>query len=160
MSAKKKINQNTEDTEREIRRHRRFDLAEAVGREAAGALKGASPVSRAQKLRLEVEEYLERLLHDPEGSLLRTILADFEGDPVLLSRHYEDPVGLLREYLEKMLASSTALNDLVRRTDARWGRDYQERHHFNAEEQAAHPDDPYTPGQVSRLLDGVLTGLD
>jgi hypothetical protein len=160
MSSKKKINQNPTDTEREIRKHRKFDLSEAVGREAAGALKGASPVTRARQLRLQVQDLLERHLYDVEGSLLRTILTDLEGNPTLLARHFEDPHGLLKDYLGSLLQSETGLAGLVRRADALWGREYQERPHFNVEGQEPHPDDPYTPDQVANQLRDFLEKLD
>ncbi len=68
------------DLENQIRRGRKFSLTEAVGRQAGGALKGASPVAPAQQLLLQIEEILARDLVDSEGSLTHTIVAQLEGE--------------------------------------------------------------------------------
>lgn len=138
--------------ESELRRERRFTVAEAVGREAAGALKGASPVARARQVALELGELLEAELRDPEGSLGRTLLARLEGDPPLLARHFAAPVGALAELLDTLLASPALLAELVRQTDARWGRDYGERPRFQGDGSPPAADDPYTVAGVGAAL--------
>ena len=160
MSDSKKTNAQQKATEQEILRGRRFNLAEAVGRQAAGALKGASPVAGTKQLLLEVEHLLDLHLYDPEGSLLQTIVASLAANPPLLAQNLSDAPGLLRSHLQGMLDSPTELDLLVRQADARWGRDYQERPHFNAPGQTPHPDDPYTPDQVRRELERFLTHLE
>ena len=145
-----------EDLETEIRRERKFSLAEAVGREAAGSLSGASPVARAKQVLLEIEHLLEIHLPDPPGSLTRTILAKIEHDLPLLGRHFDHPAGALEEFLAANLGSESRLNTLVRDTDARWGRDYQERPHFETDDRPPHPDDPYTRAGVRDLLVDLL----
>jgi hypothetical protein len=159
MSDSKKTNARQKATEQEIRQGRKFDLAEAVGRQAAGALKGASPVAGTKQLLLEAEHLLDLHLYDPEGSLLQTIVANLAANPPLLAQHLDDAPGLLRTHLQGTLDSPTDLDLLVRQTDARWGRDYQERPHFNSPDQEPHPDDPYTPEQVRRELELFLTHL-
>ena len=146
------------DLEREVRRGRRFDLAEALGRAGAGSLKGASPVARARQVLLEVRGLLEARLPDPEGSLTRTILARLESDTPLLARHFAAPAGALAEFLDRVLASPALLADLVRDADARWGRDYGERPRFERGGSPA-PDDPYTEDGVAAQLRELRAGL-
>lgn len=144
--------------EDEIRRGRPFGLAEALGRTGAGALKGASPVARTRQVLLETRRLLETRLPDPEGSLTRTILARLEADPPLLARHGDDAAAALVAFLDGVLDTPGALADLVRDADARWGREYAERPHFERGG-APHPDDPYTEAGVRGLLAGLRRGL-
>ena len=147
------------DLEEQIRRGRKFSLTEAVGREAGSVLKGASPVAPARQLLLQIEEILARDLVDNEGSLTHTIVAQFEGNPPLLARHFEDAVGALLEYLNSVLDTHANLVDLVRQADARWGREYDERPRFERSGQVPHPDDPYTIAEVTASLSTLRAGL-
>lgn len=132
------------------------DLAEAIGRAGAGNLKGASPVAAADRVLAGVGRLLEAHLQDPEGSLARTLLVRLGGDIPLLARHFEDPAGALAEHLQAVLARDDALTELVRETDARWGRDYDERPRFEVAGRAPAPDDPYTLAGVRRSLAALL----
>ena len=159
MNDKKKINDNTASTEEEIKRGRKFSLADALGSEAAGALKGASPVAPMTQTLLEIENILETRLYDPEGSLQSTIMARLEHDQPLIARNFGNPAAALKEFLAPTLKSKSALASLVRDADARWGRDYGERPHFNSPDQPAHADDPYTPESVEAILQELLDTL-
>jgi hypothetical protein len=138
---KEKTPQDSESTEREIRRQRKFSLAEALARENAGALKGASPVARGRQVLLEVEHLLKDHLDDADGSLRRTLLAHLE------------------EYLAAVLEKPARLEILVRDADIRWGREYQEKPHFESEGKPSHPDDPYTVAGVRRACTELLATL-
>lgn len=151
---------NDSENERSPLAGRRFDLAEAIGRENAGALKGASPVARSRQALAEIAHFLETRLPDPEGSLRRTLLARLEDDAPLLGRHHDRPLEALRELLRRVLDSGSNLESLVRDADARWGREYQERPHFESDDAPAHPDDPYTVADVRRRLGDLAAGLD
>ncbi|MCK9997105.1 MAG: hypothetical protein KAH56_12600 [Candidatus Krumholzibacteria bacterium] len=159
MKDPKKPESGSESTESRIRQDRKFTLAEAVGREAAGAMSGASPVARAEQVLLEIEQTLESRLVDSAGSLTRTILARLKTDPPLLARHFDRPIGALEEFLGATLGSESLLTSLVRDTDARWGRDYGELPHFETEGKPPHPDDPYTLAGVRDLLRDLLENL-
>lgn len=159
MKDPEKPETGTESTESRLRRERKFSLSEAVGREAAGNLKGASPVARSKQSLFEIEHLLESHLHDPAGSLIRTIMAKLELDPPLLARHFDSPAGALAEYLAGTLGKESLLNSLVRDTDARWGRENQERPHFERDGQPPHPEDPYTRAGVREMLENLLDQL-
>lgn len=141
-------------------RDRPFDLAEAIGRQAGGLLKGASPVAARDRALFAVARLLETRLPDPEGSLVRTILTALGEDAPLLALHYDDPPQALREYLNRILSSDSLLTDLVRATDARWGQDYQEHPRFDQEGSPPSADDPYTGDQVRSLLERLREDLD
>ncbi len=138
---------------------RPFELSEALGRENAGALRGGSPVPRTRQVLAEIEHYLEMRLHDPEGSLHRTILSRLKENAPLLGRHHDQPLDALAEFLARVLGSDSALESLVRETDARWGREYQERPYFESDDGPAQPDDPYQRVQVRRWLRSLARSL-
>jgi hypothetical protein len=154
-----KKNDTTRSTENEIRKGRKFSVAEAIGRAGAGTLKGASPVPRSQQALMDLGVMLETRLHDPDGSLRATLISRLGHNLPLLDKHRDHPVAALREMLEKLLSSESALQTLVRDTDARWGRDYQERPRFNKPGQPDAPDDPYTPTGVRAALQELLAEL-
>ncbi len=143
----------------EIRKGRKFSLAEAVGRQAGGNLKGASPIPSAQQLLLQIEAVLDTHLPDSEGSLTRTILAQFSDNPPLLAQHFDDANGALIEFLNSILDTPANLAELVRQADARWGRDYDERPHFEKSGQAPDAADPYTRNGVRILLSALRHNL-
>lgn len=143
----------------DARRGRKFDVQALVGREAAGTLKGASPVPAAQQALLVVGALLEARLPDSEGSLTRTLLARLADEPALLGRHLGHPEAALAELLERILSAPAGLTELVRQADARWGRDYDERPRFEREGQPPAADDPYTEEQVRNLLAELRRGL-
>jgi len=131
---------------------RKFSLSEAIGRTGQGALKGASPVSPSVQLILGIQGLLEIHLPDQEGSLTRTILSQLEANLPLLAEHHGHPQAALGQYLRQILDSETNLKQLVRDTDARWGRDYDEQPYFEKPGQPADPEDPYTNEKVELLL--------
>ncbi len=140
----------------EIRQSRKFSVADAIGRAGAGTLKGSSPIPRSKQALMELKTLLADRLHDPEGSLGATLVIRLAQDLPLLDKHLDQPAGALRILLENLLSSDSALQTLVRDTDARWGRDYQERPMFNKPGQDDHPDDPYTPKGVKSALEALL----
>lgn len=146
--------------EDELRKGRKFDLGEAVAREAGDALKGASPVAAHDQTLFAARELVEAKLSDPEGSLQRTLLARLDSDKPLVAEHFYDPTALLRQFLDRILGSDVALADLVRECDVRWGRYYGERPHFEAGGREPHPDDPYTLQGVKDALERLRDSLD
>ena len=159
MNEKKKSKHPDSATEDEIRRDRKFNLSEALGRGNADLLKGASPVAPGRRVLLEIEHFLEARLDDPDGSLLRTLMARLTDNPPLLARHFETPLGALAEFLNQVLADDPALATLVRDTDARWGREYHERPHFEVDGRPASKNDPYTLTGVRARLNDLNSAL-
>ncbi|HPF70438.1 MAG TPA: hypothetical protein PLQ13_07195 [Candidatus Krumholzibacteria bacterium] len=142
--------------EREIRRGRPFDLAEAVGRGAP--LKGASPVPRTGQVLLGIRRLLESLLDDPEGSLAEALLARLADALALAPGQVDDPAAFLAAWLDGVLGSDARLDDLVREADVHWGRTYGERPRFEGDGPPA-PDDPYTRAGVRAALTRLRQGL-
>jgi hypothetical protein len=150
------------ELEREIRKERKFTLAEAIGRMAGpGAMKGVSPITRKQQAEVEIENWLRHRLTVGEGELQVVLLRWIKASGLLLN-YYEQPLVALTDYCQQLLGSDARMRELVRETDAEWGRVQGERPYFDAEGASPHPDDPYTIDSVrsalSRLVEQLVKG--
>lgn len=151
------------DVERESLLRHGFDAAAVVGRAGAGSLKGASPVPAARQALLAAGALLEAHLPESEGSLARTLLARLADAPALL-HHGDRPDSAIAPsalvgVLDRLLAEPALLAEFVREVDARWGRDYDERPHFETPGRPPAPDDPYTLDGVRTLLQELRRAL-
>ena len=145
------------ELEREIRRERKFTLAEAIGRLAGpGAMKGASPISRLQQAEAAIASWLSGRI--PAGSL-ETVLHRSVEDSELLLNNPDQPLVVLAAHCEKVLHSDFLLKELVRNADVEWGRLMGEWPYFETENSPSHPDDPYTVESVRTTLQDLLTEL-
>jgi hypothetical protein len=148
-----------EELEREIRKGRKFTLAEAIGRLAGpGAMKGVSPVSRKQQAGLEIENWLRHHLPAGNAELEVVLLRQVNGSELLLN-NYDQPLVVLAACCQQVLDSDYRLKELVREADVEWGRVYGERPYFEKEGSSPHPDDPYTFESVRKTLSSLVDRL-
>jgi hypothetical protein len=150
------------ELEREIRKGRKFNLAEAIGRLAGpGAMKGVSPVAPMRQAEAEIEDWLRRHLADAGGGLQGALLRGVKGSELLLN-NFDQPRVVLASYVQRVLDREYLLKELVREADVEWGRALGERPYFEKEGCPPHPDDPYTAESVraalSRLLEKLTAG--
>jgi hypothetical protein len=156
---KKQKSEADAELEREIRKERKFNLAEAIGRMAGpGAMKGVSPVTRKQQAAVEIENWLRKHVSMGDGELQVVLLRHIKGSELLL-HHFEQPLFVLGTYCEQLLDSDYRLRELVRDTDVEWGRVHGERPYFEQEGVSPHPDDPYTFESVRGALSGLIQQL-
>lgn len=147
------------ELEREVRKGRKFTLAEAIGRMAGpGAMKGASPVARMEQAAFEIESWLRRHVSAAEGELQVALVCRIKGSELLL-HHYEQPLSVLATYCQRILDSDYQLQELVREADVEWGRVQGERPHFEHDGGPAHSDDPYTLDSVRKTLARLINQL-
>jgi hypothetical protein len=160
MNSKKKERSAADaELEREIREKRKFTLEEAIGRMAGpGAMKGESPVPRLQQAEFEIESWLRSHLADSGGALEVVLPRRIKGSAQLLE-NFDHPLVVLADYLQRVLTSEHLLKELVRDTDAEWGRIMGERPYFDKEGAPCHPDDPYTFESVRNKLAELLAQL-
>jgi hypothetical protein len=161
MSDDQKAHQSDADAEleREIRKERKFTLAEAIGRMAGpGSMKGESPIARRQQAEVEIETWLRRHLLDAGGGLQAVLLCGVKGSDLLLG-NFDQPLAVLASYCQRILSSDYRLTELVRAADIEWGRVMGERPYFEKEGVAADPNDPYTVESVRSTLSGLLEQL-
>jgi hypothetical protein len=150
------------DLQRQIRDGRKFTVAEAIGRMGGpGMMKGASPITQKQQADAELQSFLERRLNTPAGALSAVLLRQVQESELLL-KHLEQPLVALATYVQSILDSDYRLQELVRESDAEWGRTYGERPYFEKAGCPADPEDPYTVASVraslSQLAEELKTG--
>jgi hypothetical protein len=147
------------DLEREIRKDRKFSLAEAIGRLAGpGMMKGVSPITRKQQSEGEIGEYLNRHLTDASGILPLVLLRGVKGSQIFLD-NFDQPLFALASCIQRVLNSEYLLKELVREADIEWGRVFGERPYFEKEGCSPHPDDPYTIESLRNDLSGLMEQL-
>ncbi|MBN2798067.1 MAG: hypothetical protein JXX28_02880 [Deltaproteobacteria bacterium] len=139
---------------REIRQNHHFTLADRIGAEGGGFMKGASTVPPTVEAATAIRAMLERELRD--AVLAAELMRPVEHNTALLDRHLERPLGALGEHLRALLATDGALEEFVRQVDASWGREMDERPHFQRHGQAPHPEDEYTHAGVRSTLERLL----
>jgi hypothetical protein len=147
------------ELEREIRKERKFTVAEAIARMAGpGAMKGESPVPRQQQAALEIENWLRHHMLPGAGELEVVLLRCIKESELLLD-NFERPLFVLAAYCHQVLDSEYLLKELVRQADVEWGRVQGERPHFEKEGSPPDPDDPYTFQSVRKTLAGLIDAL-
>ena len=147
------------ELEREVREKRKFTLEEAVGRMAGpGAMKGESPVPRLQQAEFEIESWVRDHLTDSGGALEVVLPRQINGSALLLD-NFDKPLMVLADYCKQVLESDYLLRELVRDTDAEWGRIMGERPVFDQEGAPSQPGDPYTVESVRNTLSELLKQL-
>src|SRR6516162_4717378 len=147
------------ELEREIRRQRKFTLAEAIGRMAGpGAMKGVSPATRKQQAEAEIEDWLRRHMSAGDGELQVVLLRRVKGSELLLN-NFDQPLVVLAAFCRQVLDSDYLLRELVREADVEWGRVQGERPYFESEGSPPDPDDPYTFESVRKTLAGLIEQL-
>jgi len=148
-----------EELEREIRKGRKFSLAEAIGRMAGpGAMKGVSPVARMQQAAIEIENWLREHMR-AGGPELQAVLFRCIKESELLLNNFEKPLFVLSAFCRQVLDSEFLLKELVRQADVEWGIVNGERPFFEKEGSTSDPDDPYTHESVRRTLAGLIEQL-
>src|SRR5262245_56812350 len=91
-----------------------------------GMMKGASPVPPKQQAEAAIEDYVHKHLPDTVG-LLQDVLFRFVKESDLLLDNFDAPLASLESYVRRILDSEFLLMELVRETDAVWGRVFGDR---------------------------------
>lgn len=159
MSDDKKRAQAEAEVEREIRKERKFSLAEAIGRMAGpGAMKGASPITRLQQAGVEIENWMRHHMA-ADGEELQTVLLRRVKESEVLLANFERPLSALAAFCQRVLGSEYQLMELVRETDVEWGRVLGEKPYFESAGAPPQPDDPYTLASVRKTLASIIEKL-
>ena len=148
------------ELEREIRKERRFTLAEAIGRLAGpGAMKGESPVARMQQAEIEIASWLKGHLADAGGALQVVLHRQIKGSELLLN-NFDQPLVVLASYCQRVLNSDYLVEELTRDADVEWSRVMGERPYFELPGAPQHPADPYTIESVRQALSDIFDQLN
>jgi hypothetical protein len=146
------------EIEHEIRRRRKFTLAEVIGREGGGFFKGESPVPMLARAIAGLTLFIERHVPDSSGALRRVLERRIRDSETIVGKHFDDPLAALEIIVDQMLSSDARLYEIVRQVDVEWGRLMLERPHFQKPGQDPHPDDEHTHESVRAKLE-ALRGL-
>ena len=147
------------ELEREIRKGRKFTLAEAIGRLAGpGMMKGVSPATLKQQAEAQIESFLDCNLNSPAGALSVVLLRQVKQSELLLN-NLDQPLVVLASHIQRVLDTDYLLQELVREADVEWGQAYGERPHFQQEGHPPDQNDPYTGESVRVTLSQLMDKL-
>ncbi|MDJ0680266.1 MAG: hypothetical protein QNJ18_10435 [Xenococcaceae cyanobacterium MO_167.B52] len=157
MTSNKKDQDKERDLaiQREILAGRKFSLAEAIGREGGGFLKGESPVPRLAQAIAKLQMFINQNLSDSSGALQAVLYVWVKTDS-RVSRHLNSPLIALQEILDTLIDNQNLLHEFVREVDQKWGQIYDERPYFQQPGQNPHPEDEYTHESVRLQLIQLL----
>lgn len=147
------------DIQKELLGERQFSLADAIGREGGGFMKGESPIPRLLQAKAEINLFIDRHLVDSAGTLKAALQTLVTTDDVCISRYLNSPLEGLRELLELMVHHPQFLYEFVKQVDIQWGQEFGERPHFQQPGQPPHPDDEYSHESVHQQLVKLLTAI-
>lgn len=143
-----------DDIQHEVLVRQKFTLAGAIGRQAGGAMKGASPIPKLNQVIMELIQFIDHNLSDSSGALKSVLQRRVKANEVLIDRHLDQPLVGLKKIIQPLLEMDIVLYEFVRQVDVRWGQIFRERPHFQQPGQLPHPDDEYTHESVkSDLMD-------
>ncbi|GGA00037.1 hypothetical protein [Okeania sp. KiyG1] len=141
-----------EDIRRELLRGREFTLADVIGQEGGGFMKGESPVPKLVQVKAEINTLISQNLRDVSGVLEAVLYRWVDEDTARISKHLDSPLQALLGLLKSILENPPILHELVRQVDMLWGKINNERPYFQRPGEPAHPDDEYTHESVYQQL--------
>ncbi len=157
-SEKKQPSDRDAELEREIRKERKFSIAEAIGRMAGpGAMKGESPIARHEQAAVEIENWLRHNMPPGNGELEVVLFRRVKESEILL-KNFAKPLFGLEACCRQIVESDYRLRELVRDADVEWGRVFGEKPYFDQDGAPPSPDDPYTIESVRAAI-GTLIKL-
>jgi hypothetical protein len=147
------------EIERDIRRGRKFTLADVIGRDGAPFFHGESPVPKLARATSGLCMLIGRAVNDSSGALSAVLQRRVRSSDTIVGAHFDDPLAALEIILDQMLSTDARLYEIVRQVDAEWGRIMLERPHFQQPGGEPHPDDEHTHRSVRAALEGLLAKL-
>ena len=145
--------------EREARRGRSFSIADRVGKEGAGFIKGESPVPRLQQVQAELSLFVADHLNDNSGALRSVLTRHIMTSDTTIAEHFGSPHEALGIIIDSILSSDARYHDFVQEVDIEWGRLMLEPPYFQEPGEEPHEDDEYTHESVRKDLLALRTML-
>ncbi|MGY6529595.1 MAG: hypothetical protein ACXITR_06665 [Cyanobacterium sp.] len=145
---------------RDALRGREFSLADLIGQEGGGFLKGESPVPFIIRLKTEIKLFISNNLRDSSGALQAVLQNMVDGADTNIGSHETDPLSALRDIIEGIMANENIYYDFVRQVDLKSGQISGDRPYFQKPGQPAHPDDEYSHESVKEKLMELLNIID
>lgn len=146
--------------QQDILKGRTFSLAEAIGREGSGFLKGESTIPKLVQAKTEVVVFIRTHLKDSSGALQAVLQEAIQADDARISTFVNSPLLALQDMLQDILHHPARFYDFAHQVNVRWGQMYGERPYFQKPGQPPHPDDEYSHEVVRDRLDELLQVLN
>ncbi|MBF2057810.1 MAG: hypothetical protein IGQ45_11490 [Cyanobacterium sp. T60_A2020_053] len=141
-------------------RGKKFSLADIIGLEGGGFLKGESPVPLMVQIKTEIKLFISNNLQDSSGALqgvLQNIIDD--GDDKI-SALQTQPLLSLKSIIEEIINHDNIYYDFVKRVDLKYGQITGDRPYFQKPGQIPSTDDEYSHESVKTKLLEFLTLID
>jgi hypothetical protein len=161
MTSKSNENQDQDlELQKDILQGREFSLAELIGREGGGFLKGESPVPKMVQVKTEINLFINNNLSDLSGALQAVLHNWVNASDDKISSYQDQPLTALLLIIDEILNNNNLLYELVKQVDLKWGQMNQERPYFQQPGQMPHPDDEYTHESVKKQLINLLEKIN
>lgn len=160
------MTESNQDREKEIEvrkdalRGREFSLADLIGQEGGGFLKGESPVPFVVQLKTEIKLFVSNNLRDSSGALQAVLQNIIDGADEEISDHKTQPLLALKVLINNIISNDNIYYDFVKQVDVKSGQISGDRPYFQKPGQPAHPDDEYTHESVKEKLLKLLAMID
>lgn len=150
------MTESNQDRDMELRRDalrgREFSLADFIGQEGGGFLKGESPVPLIVQLKTEIKLFVSNNLRDSSGALQAVLQNIIDGADEEISTHKNQPLLALKVLINKIISNNNIYYDFVKQVDVKSGQISGDRPYFQKPGQLAHPDDEYSHESVKEKL--------
>ena len=148
---------DSREIQTEIRQGRKFSVAEAIGREGGSFLRSSEAIPRPLRAIAQLNQFLDRHLHDSEGALKPTLQRWLQGDE-RFSQNLDLPLLVMSEVLVE-LAQPPVLYEFARQVNVHWGQIYGDRPYFQLPGQPAHSEAAYSHESIQAALNQVQAQL-
>lgn len=140
--------------------HKKFSLESGLSQVGSGIFDGSSIIPKEKRIKAVIQNFLRENLKDTQGTLIKVLENQIISNEPLLAKYEETPLKAIYQKVTEVLNNDLALYELVREVDQLYGRDFQERPHFQKAGHAPHPDDEYTHQSVKDTLINFITIFD
>ncbi|MEM6590466.1 MAG: hypothetical protein AAF651_01240 [Cyanobacteria bacterium P01_C01_bin.73] len=149
---------DTAALEQEIIRERPFSLAEAIGREGSGLIKGTSPIPPLAQAKATVERFIDEHINDTAGALKIT-LQTWVNANARLSQHLRSPLSALHQSLTELQQNPALFYEFARQVNRCWGQISGETPHFQKPGEPPHSDTEYSHEKIEQAIADCATAL-
>lgn len=155
----KESKERDRDIERDALRGRTFTMADAIGREGAGFLRGESPVPMLVQANAGLFLFIDRHVRDSGGALRAVLKRRVQNSETIVAEHFDDPLQALAIIIDQTLSKDAWFFELVREVDEQWGQLMLERPHFQSPGEEPDPEDEHTHESVRAKLVALQQAL-
>ena len=150
--------QSALDLQREIRASREFPLAEAIGREGGGFMKGESSIPRPLRATTQINQFITANVTD-KGGAFSTTLSAWATNDIRVSRQLDTPLVALAQIIESTIQEPTSISEYARHVAIAHSKETGDRPYFQQLNQPPHPQAEYTHASIKTELKHILKAL-